>query len=191
MKIFNKVYNKALQWAQSKYALYWLVAISFFESFILPYPPPDVILAPMALKTTDKAYKFAAVCTILSTVGGVIGYFIGSYAIDAITPFIKDTNYIDKLTIVKSWFDKYGMIIIIVAGFSPLPYKVFAIGAGVASMAFLPFVILSFLARGVRFFLVVFIVLKFGKKLDNMLQKYVDHICYVLIIIILGIWYFN
>jgi membrane protein YqaA with SNARE-associated domain len=120
----------------------------------------------------------------------VVGYLLGSLLIDIITPLITRLHYIDKLEIVKSWFDVYGIWIIIIAGFSPIPYKIFTIGAGIASMAFFPFVMISILARGSRFFLVAFFIKRFGHACDIWLKKYIDRLGYALVIVIgLGILY--
>lgn len=190
MHIFSKFYQKILSWAQSKYAVYWLSLVSFVESFALPYPPPDVLLAPMALKKPTKAYHFALLCTISSVAGGMVGYYLGAFLLDAIMPLLIKLHYTDKLNTINLWFEQYGIWIIAIAGFSPIPYKIFTIGAGIASMAFLPFVLMSLLARGMRFFLVAFFIKKFGDVCDIWLKKYIDRLGYALIIIIgLGIWY--
>lgn len=187
MQIFSKLYYKILGWAQSKYAVYWLSLVSFIESFILPYPPPDVLLAPMVLKKPNSAYQFTLICTVLSVLGGVVGYFLGALLIDVIQPFLIKLQYADKLETVKGWFTQYGIWIMAIAGFSPMPYKIFTIGAGISNMALLPFILISLLARGIRFFLVAFCVRRFG---DIWLKKYIDHLGYILIIIVaLGVWY--
>jgi membrane protein YqaA with SNARE-associated domain len=190
MQIFSKFYQKTLDWAQSKYAIYWLALVSFVESFILPYPPPDVLLAPMALKNPNKAYRFALICTVLSVLGGIVGYFLGALLMDTLQPLLVKLHYADKLDVIKQWFEEYGIWIIATAGFSPMPYKIFTIGAGIANMALLPFILMSFLARSARFFLVAFLIKKFGNICDVWLKKYIDRLGYFLIIIIaLGVWY--
>ncbi|SFV87212.1 FIG139438: lipoprotein B [hydrothermal vent metagenome] len=190
MQLFSKIYQKVLDWSQSKYAIYWLSLVSFVESFILPYPPPDVLLVPMALKKPNKAYQFAAICTIFSVLGGILGYFIGAVLLDTITPLLEQLHYTDKIIIIEGWFAEYGIWIVAIAGFSPMPYKIFTIGAGVAGMAFLPFVLISLLARGARFFLVAFFIRKFGDACDIWLKKYIDRLGYFLIVAIgLGVWY--
>ncbi|SMN10872.1 FIG139438: lipoprotein B [uncultured Candidatus Thioglobus sp.] len=192
MQIFSKIYHTALSWAQSQYAIYWLCLVSFVESFILPYPPPDILLAPMALKKPKNAYKFALVCTLFSVLGGVVGYFIGAFLLDVITPLLIKLDYIDRLETIKVWFEQYGIWIVAIAGFSPMPYKIFTIGAGIASMALLPFILISMLARGLRFFLVAFFVKKFGDACDIWLKKYIDRLGYALIVAVaLGVWYVN
>ncbi|BAS68080.1 MAG: DedA family protein [Gammaproteobacteria bacterium] len=190
MQIFSILYQKALDWAQSKYAIYWLALISFVESFILPYPPPDVLLAPMALKKPNKAYQFALICTVFSVLGGMVGYYIGAILLDVVTPLLAKLNYLDKIDAIELWFEEYGIWIVAIAGFSPMPYKIFTVGAGIANMAFLPFVLISLFARGVRFFLVAFLVRKLGDICDIWLKKYIDRLGYALIIVIgAGIWY--
>jgi len=190
MQLFSKIYQKVLDWSQSKYAIYWLSLVSFVESFILPYPPPDVLLVPMALKKPNKAYQFAAICTIFSVLGGILGYFIGAVLLDTITPLLEQLHYTDKIIIIEGWFAEYGIWIVAIAGFSPMPYKIFTISAGIAGMAFLPFVLISLLARGARFFLVAFFIRKFGDACDIWLKKYIDRLGYFLIVAIgLGVWY--
>jgi len=190
VKIFSKLYQTTLDWAQSKYAIYWLALISFVESFILPYPPPDALLAPMVLRKPNSAYRFALICTVLSVLGGVAGYFLGALLIDTIQPLLVKLHYVDKLDAIKQWFEEYGIWIVAIAGFSPMPYKIFTIGAGISNMVLLPFILISFLARGARFFLVAFLIKKFGNTCDVWLKKYIDRLGYLLIVIIaLGVWY--
>ncbi len=192
MRIFSILYLQILNWAKSRYAQYYLAFLSFVESFILPYPPPDVLLAPMALEQTEKAYKFALITTVFSVLGGIVGYYLGAFLLEAITPLLIKLHYTDKLDTIILLFEQYGVWIIAIAGFSPLPYKVFTIGAGVVSMAFLPFVLMSFVARGARFFLVTFLVRKFGSNCDLWLRKYIDRLGYILIVVIvIGVWYAN
>lgn len=182
--MFKKLYTIVLTWAAHKYSVYYLGLLSMAESAILPYPPPDILLAPMVLKSPQNGWKFAFICTLFSIIGGIIGYAIGYFALDLIMPFIEKMGWVSKLDTVKLWFDEYGILIVFVAGFSPIPYKIFTIGAGIMSMAFLPFVFISFLARGLRFFLVAFIVKKFGDECDEFLQKYVDYLGWLVVILV-------
>jgi membrane protein YqaA with SNARE-associated domain len=190
MQIFSRLYQKALKWAQSQYAVYWLSVVSFLESSILPYPPPDVILAPMALKQPNKAYYYALVCTITSVLGGLAGYFLG----EILLAFLLEYGLIEVTMVdtAKTWFDQYNVWFVGLAAFSPLPYKLATITAGTMNMALLPFILISLLARGARYYLVAFLVKKFGDQADVWLQKHVDRLGYALIVIvILGIWYVN
>lgn len=190
MQLFSKLYQKALDWAQSKYAVYWLSVVSFLESSVLPYPPPDVILAPMSLKQPNKAYRYALICTITSVLGGLAGYFLG----EILLAFLLEYDLIKASMIdtAKAWFDRYDIWFVGLAAFSPLPYKLATITAGTMNMALLPFVLISLLARGARYYLVAFLVIKFGDQADTWLQKHIDRLGYALVIIvILGIWYVN
>ena len=190
MQIFSRLYQKALKWAQSQYAVYWLSVVSFLESSILPYPPPDVILAPMSLKQPSKAYRYALICTITSVLGGLAGYFLG----EMLLAFLLEYNLIKASMVdtAKIWFEKYDIWFVGLAAFSPLPYKLATITAGTMNMALLPFVLISLLARGARYYLVAFLVRKFGDQADVWLQKHIDRLGYILVVIvILGIWYVN
>ena len=149
--MFKALYDKALQWAKHRHASKYLFALSFAESSFFPVPP-DVMLAPMALAQPSKALRFALLTTIASVLGGVFGYLIGYFAFDTIAPWLQETRYWDKYLLARDWFDEWGFWAIFIAGFSPIPYKVFTIAAGALSMMFLPFVAASLVGRGLRFF---------------------------------------
>ena len=190
MRPFHTLYNKILDWSSSRFAIFWLSLISFLESSILPYPIQDLLLASMSLKNRSKAYYFATICTISSVLGAIAGYFIGVYAINFIMPMLEKLNYLPELNSAEQLFNNYGVLIILIAGFSPIPYKLFTISAGMMSMPLLPFVAFSIIARGARYFLISLLVRKFGKKTDAWLNKYIDRLGYLLIIVVaLGIWY--
>ena len=190
MRPFHTLYNKILDWSSSRFAIFWLSLISFLESSILPYPIQDLLLASMSLKNRSKAYYFATICTISSVLGAIAGYFIGVYAINFIMPMLDKLNYLPELYSAEQLFNNYGVLIILIAGFSPIPYKLFTISAGMMSMPLLPFVAFSIIARGARYFLISLLVRKFGKKTDAWLNMYIDRLGYLLIIVVaLGIWY--
>ena len=190
MRPFHNLYNKILDWSSSRFAIFWLSLISFLESSILPYPIQDLLLASMSLKNRSKAYYFATICTISSVLGAIAGYYIGVYAINFIMPMLDKLNYLPELYSAEQLFNNYGVLIILIAGFSPIPYKLFTISAGMMSMPLLPFVAFSIIARGARYFLISLLVRKFGKKTDAWLNKYIDRLGYLLIIVVaLGIWY--
>jgi membrane protein YqaA with SNARE-associated domain len=144
----------------------------------------------MSLKNKNKAYYYALVCTISSVLGGIAGYFIGYYAYDVLLPFMQEMDYMDMLERARVWFDIYGVWVIAIAGFSPVPYKIFTITAGVLSMHLVPFIAMSMLSRGARYFLVSFLVKRYGDRCDKWLQKYIDRLGYALIVVvIIGVWY--
>jgi membrane protein YqaA with SNARE-associated domain len=190
MRPFHSIYNKILDYSSSRFAILWLSAISFLESIILPVPLQDLLLASMSLRNRSKAFYFAAICTIASVLGAVLGYYIGVQAENHILPILINLNYESKFETAQMYFQTYGIYIILIAGFSPIPYKVFTIAAGMMSMSLLPFVVFSLIARGARYFLISFLVRKFGKMADAWLNKYIDWLGYLLIIVIaLFIWY--
>ncbi len=185
MKIFTSLYNNALQLAKHRLSVWYLCALSTVESFILPYPPPDVMLAPMVLTRPEKAYYFAFMTTLFSVIGGIIGYVLGMYFIDFIMPLVERIGYIDKFNFAREAFVDYGVFIVFVAGFSPIPYKAFTIAAGVMAMSFGPFVLASFVGRGLRFLLVALFVKYLGKECDKFLRKYIDYIGYALVVLLI------
>ena len=162
MRPFHTLYNKILDWSSSRFAIYWLSLISFLESSILPNPIQDLLLASMSLKNRSKAYYFATICTISSVLGAIAGYFIGVYAINFIMPMLDKLNYLPELYSAEQLFNNYGVLIILIAGFSPIPYKLFTISAGMMSMPLLPIVAFSIIARGARYILISLLVRKFG-----------------------------
>ena len=144
----------------------------------------------MSLQERNNAYKYALFCTLSSVIGAIIGYLLGVYAIDWLMPLITKWGYISDFVRAENWFVDYGIWVILIAGFSPVPYKIFTIVAGMLSMALAPFLLFSLFARGARYFLIAFLVRKFGKQCDAWLNKYIDRLGYVVIVIIvIGLWY--
>ena len=191
MKILHKLYNYTLRLAAHAKASYYLFALSFAESSFFPIPP-DVMLAPMCLASPKKVWRFAFLTTIGSVLGGALGYFIGKFSFDYIEPFIERLGYIIAYQDAVNWFNNWGFWAILIAGFSPIPYKVFTIAAGALNMAFLPFIIGSVIGRGSRFYLLAFLVKLFGDKIDSMLNKYMDRIGWaLLLLLIIGVILIN
>lgn len=175
MKIFSALYQRAMQWARSPNAPWYLGVLSFTESSFFPIPP-DVMLAPMSLANPEKAWRFALITTVTSVLGGLFGYLIGAVAFDFIEPHLKLSSYWVHYQTAVSWFDTWGFWAIFVAGFSPIPYKVFTIAAGTLSMALLPFTLASIIGRGSRFFLVAGLMKWGGARMEAKLHQYVDRI---------------
>ena len=191
MKILHNLYNYTLRLAGNAKASYYLFALSFAESSFFPIPP-DVMLAPMCLASPKKVWRFAFLTTIGSVLGGVLGYFIGKFSFDYVEPFIEQLGYIIAYQDAVNWFNNWGFWAILIAGFSPIPYKVFTIAAGALNMAFIPFIIGSVIGRGARFYLVAFLVKLFGVKIDSVLNKYMDRIGWaLLLLIVVGLAVFN
>ena len=187
MKIFSTLYAKAMNWARHPKAPWFLGGLSFAESSFFPVPP-DVMLAPMSLAKPKKAWYYASLTTITSVLGGILGYFIGVFAFDMIEPILHNYGYYDRYELAKSWFEAWGFWAIFLAGFSPIPYKIFTIASGVVGMAFLPFVIASFVGRGLRFFMVAGLMAWGGEPMEKKLHKYMDIIGWIIVGLVIVLW---
>lgn len=193
MRIFSWLYERTLKWSRHRHAQWYLGGLSFAESSFFPIPP-DVILAPMCLATPKRAWWYAALTTIMSVVGGVFGYLIGYFAFDLISHWIADGKYWEAYQLAVSWFQEWGFWAVLIAGFSPVPYKAFTIAAGVLGMAVLPFVIASAIGRGGRFFLVAGLIRWGGSRMERMLKQYIDRIGWItvaLLCLFIAYKYFN
>lgn len=190
MKVFGWLYDKVLSWSQHRRAPAILAGLSFSESVIFPIPP-DVMLAPMAMTQPQRAWQFAWITTVASVLGGITGYWLGYFLFDPVVmPLVEWAGYEDKLARVTDWFHAYGFWIIFIAGFSPLPYKLFTVTGGMLSVAFVPFVMGSVISRGLRFFLVAWLLKTGGPKMAVHLRTYVDRIGWgmVILAIIAYVW---
>ncbi len=187
MKLFSALYDRVLRWTQHPKADWLLALLSFTESVIFPIPP-DVMLAPMAMTQPQRAWRLAALTTVSSVAGGILGYLLGYWAYDvAVVPLVETLGYQDKLATVTEWFTTYGIWIVFIAGFSPIPYKLFTVTAGVMQMAFLPFVLASAVSRGLRFYLVAWLLKTGGPAMAVKLRLYVDRIGWsVVVLAVLG-----
>ncbi|MBU3021144.1 YqaA family protein [Aestuariibacter sp. A3R04] len=174
MKLFQPCYDLALRWARHRHASRYLVGLSFAESMFFPIPP-DVMLAPMSMSQPHKAWFFATLTTIASVLGGIAGFALGYFAFEMwIEPLVVSAGYEQKLNTTMGWFEQYGVWVVFLAGFSPIPYKVFTISAGVLNMALLPFIVASAIGRGARFFLVAALMRWGGKAMETKLREYVE-----------------
>ena len=175
MKLFAPLYARAMQWARHRHAPWYLGGLSFAESSFFPIPP-DVMLAPMALARPDKAWRYAWITTLASVAGGLFGYFIGLMAFGAIEPWLQTSRYWGAYELATAWFGQWGVVAVLIAGFSPIPYKVFTIAAGALSMAFLPFALASLVGRGARFFLVAGLMRWGGPRMEAQLHQHIDRL---------------
>ena len=171
-----------MQWAEHRHASRYLVGLSFAESSFFPIPP-DVMLAPMALAQPKQAWHFALLTSVASVLGGVAGYLIGAFAFDMVVPLLHSAGYWDTYLSARKWFEEWGFWVVFLAGFSPIPYKIFTITAGVISMAFIPFLLASVIGRSARFYLVAGLMVWRGEKMEHTLRQYIDRLGWVVIII--------
>jgi len=181
VQLFATIYQGVMRFSRRREAPYYLSLLSFVESFILPFPPPDVMLAPMALAKPARALHFAALTLLFSVLGGLVGYMIGAFLFDLAEPFIIDWGYQARFQVVIEWFEEWGFWAVLVAGFSPVPYKIFTIAAGVLNLALLPFVLASIIGRGARFFLLAWCLAKFGPAIEPKLVRYIEYIGWAIV----------
>jgi membrane protein YqaA with SNARE-associated domain len=180
VKLFSRLYDKALLWSKHRHAVRYLGGLSFAESSFFPIPP-DVMLAPMSLASPHRAWYFATITTVTSVFGGLFGYLIGYFAFSSIEPFIVDLGYQHQFELVNQWFSQWGIWVVFLAGFSPIPYKLFTITAGLLSMSLLPFLLASAVGRGARFFMVAGLMRWGGERMQDKLRDYIDRIGWILI----------
>ena len=184
MKLFSALYQWTLKWAEHKLAPKVLALLTFAESVFFPIPP-DVLLAPMVLAKPTRAWHYATLTTIASVIGGIAGYALGFYMFEPwIQPLITEWGKQQTFDQAVSWFNQWGVWVVFLAGFSPIPYKVFTVSAGFLQMAFLPYLLASAIGRGMRFFLVAGVIYWGGEKMEQGLRKWVDVIGWVVVAII-------
>jgi membrane protein YqaA with SNARE-associated domain len=182
MKLFRPLYDHVLRWSRHPHAERYLGAMSFAESSFFPIPV-DVMLAPMVLADRARWIRFAAIATVFSVLGGLAGYAIGWGMFEAIQPWLRESHYWDAYVTARAWFDEYGVWVVFVAGFSPIPFKVFTIAAGVAALNLPGFFIGSLIGRAARFFLVAGLVRLGGQRFEDSLSKHVERIGWAVVAI--------
>ncbi len=173
--MIKKIYDKCVEWAGHKSANPILAVVSFFESFIFPIPT-DVMIIPMVISKREKFIKISLIAIIFSVLGGLIGYLIGYVFFNEvgikIFEFFGSENaniFKEKLASEKGLLS--GVIILFIAGFTPLPFKIVTISAGFVHFNIILFIIVCFISRGLRFFLVAYLTYKYGSKIGPFLEK--------------------
>lgn len=169
--MLRRLYTRVMALAASPNAGWWLALIAFAESSFFPIPP-DALLVPMALAKPRSAWKFAAICTVASVVGGALGYLIGFAVFDQVArPILNIYGYGPAYAAFQAKFQEYGLWIILIKGLTPIPYKIVTIAAGAARFDFLLFMMASVLTRGARFFMVATLLHFFGDKVRDFIEK--------------------
>jgi membrane protein YqaA with SNARE-associated domain len=168
--MLRRLYDWVMGLAASRHAPVSLFAVSFAESSFFPVPP-DVMLAPMVLARPDKAWRYAAICTLASVLGGVLGYAIGFFLAPLGVWLMSVTGHVGGMAEFKCWYAQYGVWVILAKGLTPIPYKLVTIASGLAAFSFPMFIAASALTRGARFFLVAFVVKKFGPAMMPVIEK--------------------
>ena len=169
--MLRRLYDWCIAAADKPYALWLLGMVSFAESSFFPVPP-DVMLIPMALAQPRKAWLFALVCTLTSVAGGVLGYAIGALLYDSIGGWIIQLyGYGNKMETFRESYAEWGALIILIKGFTPIPYKLVTISLGFAGYNLPLFILLSIITRGARFFLLAYLLNRYGPQAREILEK--------------------
>ena len=169
--MLRRLYDWCIGAASKPYATWLLGAISFAESSFFPVPP-DVMLIPMSLARPDRAYRYAAICTLTSVAGGILGYLIGAVLYDSVGQWVVHTyGYGDKIEAMREAYREYGVWIILLKGLTPIPYKLVTIAAGISAFNLPLFILLSVVTRGARFFVIAFLLHRYGDQARHIIEK--------------------
>ncbi len=195
MKLLRKLYDWVLHWAETPYGPIALFILAFAESSFFPIPP-DALLIALILGSTSKAFRFALNCTVASVLGALLGYTIGhflwwtpsnEFTSVAMFFFNNIPGFTEKLFFdVQNMYDKYDFWIVFTAGFTPIPYKVITISSGAFNINLPMFVLASVISRGARFFLVAFLIWKFGPQIRTFIDKYFNWLAVAFTILLIG-----
>jgi membrane protein YqaA with SNARE-associated domain len=184
--MLRKLYDWCIGAAGKPHAAWALGAVSFAESSCFPIPP-DTMLIPMALARPDKAYYYAAVCTVASVFGGMLGYAIGAYLYDSVGLWLISLyGYGDKVEAFREAYAQWGSWIILIKGVTPIPYKIVTITSGFAGYNFPLFVLLSCITRGARFFLSAFLLERYGPQAREAIEKRLGFWFTVFLVVLIG-----
>lgn len=188
--MFRGLYDRVLIWSRHRHATRYLAGLSVAEATFFPVPP-DVMLAPMVLADRSRAWSLALLTTLASVAGGVIGYLIGWLGLELIYPLLERVGYVHHYETAVEAFRDYGIWFVIVAGFTPIPFKIITIAGGALLMPLPGFILGSLIGRGARFFLVAGLVWSGGEGMADRLRNWVDAIGWAVIAVILvaGLFY--
>lgn len=170
--MLTTLYDITIRWAKHPKATLFLALLSFTESSFFPIPP-DIMLAPMSMAKPQAAWQYAAIATFFSVMGGIFGYLLGYFVFESLMyPFITKFGYVDSYKCVLQWFNNWGFLAVLLAGATPIPYKMFTISAGVLKFNLPCFIIASIMGRGLRFFLLSSLIKFKGDYINQYLSKF-------------------
>ncbi|WP_417692090.1 YqaA family protein [Roseibium sp.] len=184
--MLRRLYNWTLSLAAGPRAPYALGAVSFIESSVFPLPP-DLLLVPMVIARRDKAWFYAALCTVMSVLGGVLGYGIGMFLFqqvaEPILAFYGKLHYFEEFSGI---FTEYGWWFVFFAGITPFPYKVITIASGAAGLSLPIFIVASVVSRGLRFFIEAALLYFFGPPIRDFIEKRLGLVFTVFVVLLVG-----
>ena len=186
MPLFRPWYERALAWSRHPRAPWLLTGLSFIEAIFFPIPP-EVMLAPMSLAQPRRAFRFAALSLAGSMVGMFIGYALGYFALELAMPLVEKLGYADQFEAIKAQAADNGFWLLLVAGFTPIPFKVFTIASGAVGMPLLPFFFGALIGRGKRVFLVAAAIRLGGERAERALHRHIEPVGWVALAVFVGL----
>ena len=184
--MIRKLYDWTMSLADTRYALWALALVSFAESSFFPIPP-DVLMIPMILAAPHRAFLIAGVCLISSVLGGIAGYGIGMFAFDQIgQPILQSLGKADAMAEFNTRFNDFGFWPVLIAGITPFPYKVITIMSGWTGLPFMTFLVTSIVARGLRFFVVAWLLWKYGEPIRDFIEKRLGLMFTLFVLLLIG-----
>lgn len=187
--MIRKLYDWTLSLAESKNALWALAIVAFIESSVFPIPP-DALMIPMIIAAPHRAFLIAAVATVSSVLGGMLGYAIGAFAMDSIgLPILEALGKADSMEAFNERFVGVGFWAVLVAGVTPFPYKVITIMSGATALPLSTFIVTSIIARALRFFIVATLLWKFGEPIRDFIEKRLGLVFIVFCVVLIGGFY--
>ncbi len=184
--VVRRLYDWVLGWAETPYGVPALFVIAFAESSFFPIPP-DVLLIALALAVPTKAYRFALWCSLGSVLGGMFGYLLGFALWSSVEPLlIPHVFSTEKFAHVTDIYDRYGIPFVFAAGFTPIPYKIFTVAGGVAQINFFGFVGASIVGRSARFFLVAWVIRRYGDAARGFIDRYFNLVTLAFTVLLVG-----
>ena len=184
--VIRRLYDVCMKWISGKYGVWALFFIAFIESSFFPLPP-DIFLIALCIALPALSFRYAAICSVGSVLGGALGYGLGYWFMDGIGMSIIDWYGLsNKYQMVQHYFKEYDVWIVGTAGFTPIPYKLFTITAGFVHSNFITFMIVSFVARSARFFLVAGLIWKFGPQIKNFIDRYFNILSIAFVVLLIG-----
>jgi len=184
--MFRALYDWTLRLAGHRHAVRWMAFISFCESSFFPIPP-DVMVVPMVLARRDQAYLIATVCTVSSVLGAMFGYAIGMFLFESLPRWLVEFYGLGEgVARFRIWYQEWGAWVILIKGFTPIPFKLVTIASGVAAFSFPIFVAASVVTRGARFFLIAWLLRRYGAPMQEFIERRLTLVGWVLLIALVG-----
>lgn len=184
--MFRALYDWTLRLANHRHAVRSLAVVSFCESSFFPIPP-DVVLIPVVLQNRERAYRIAAICTVASVLGGMLGYAIGYFLLESVGDWlIRVYGMGDKIAQFQEMYARWGAAIILAKGLTPIPFKLVTIASGIAHFNFALFVLTATITRAVRFFLIAFLLKRYGQPVQDFIEKRLTLLGTAFVVLLVG-----